>query len=161
MIVDDDEAHRVTLRRHISAMGHRITSAANGEEALNRLSDASPDILLTDVRMPGIDGFDLLRREYFPGDGRGQLVLSLPFFMAGSVGMLRLPDAFARLHATTKADNVGLGLVVLGLLMQADSIFEAAKLVLIWLLVVLASATACHLIAQSALRRGARPWSKS
>lgn len=82
------------------------------------------------------------------------------FFVAGSVGMLRLPDAFARLHATTKADNVGLGLVVLGLLLQTASLFAAAKLVLIWLLVVLASATACHLIAQAALRGGAQPWSK-
>lgn len=82
------------------------------------------------------------------------------FFIAGSVGMLRLPDAFARLHATTKADNVGLGLVVMGLLLQADSLFVAAKLILIWLLVVLASATACHLIAQAALRSGSRPWSK-
>ena len=82
------------------------------------------------------------------------------FFVAGSIGMLRLPDAFARLHAATKADNVGLGLVVFGLLLQADSSFAAAKLILIWLLVVLASATACHLIAQAALRGGVRPWSK-
>jgi DNA-binding NtrC family response regulator len=63
LIVDDDEAHRGTLQRHISAMGYRVTSASSGEEALNRLSDASPDIVLTDVKMPGgIDGFDLLRR---------------------------------------------------------------------------------------------------
>lgn len=55
------------------------------------------------------------------------------FFIAGSIGMIRLPDAFARLHATTKADNVGLGLVVIGLLLQADSFFVAAKLILIWL----------------------------
>ncbi len=82
------------------------------------------------------------------------------FFVAGSIGMVRLPDAFARLHATTKADNVGLGLVVIGLLPQAESWFAAAKLIVIWLLVVLASATACHLIAQAALRGGARPWSK-
>ena len=83
------------------------------------------------------------------------------FFSAGSIGMLRLPDALARLHAATKADNVGLGLVVMGLLLQVESVFAAAKLILIWLLVVLASATSCHLIARSALQRGARPWSKS
>jgi multicomponent Na+:H+ antiporter subunit G len=82
------------------------------------------------------------------------------FFLAGSIGMLRMPDAFTRLHATTKADNLGLGLVVLGLLLQTDSLYAAAKLILIWLFVVLASATACHLIAQSALRGGVQPWSK-
>ncbi len=88
------------------------------------------------------------------------IVVGCLFFVAGSIGMLRLPDVFARLHATTKADNVGLGLVVLGLLLQAESLFAAAKLILIWLLVVLASATVCHLIAQSALRGGVQPWSK-
>ena len=82
------------------------------------------------------------------------------FFIAGSIGMLRLPDAFSRLHATTKADNVGLGLIVFGLLLQSESIFAAGKLILLWLLVLVAGATACHLIAQSALRRGVRPWSK-
>ncbi|WP_372723365.1 monovalent cation/H(+) antiporter subunit G [Novipirellula sp.] len=82
------------------------------------------------------------------------------FFIAGSVGMLRLPDVFTRLHATTKADNVGLGLLVLGLLLRSGSMFVASKLVLIWLLVLVAGATTCHLIAQSAIRRGERPWSK-
>jgi len=82
------------------------------------------------------------------------------FFIAGSVGMLRLPDVFTRLHATTKADNVGLGLLVIGLLLRSGSMFVAAKLVLIWLLVLIAGATACHLIAQSAVRRGQQPWSR-
>ncbi len=40
------------------------------------------------------------------------------FFLAGSVGLLRFPDALSRLHALTKADNLGLGLIVLGLLLQ-------------------------------------------
>jgi DNA-binding NtrC family response regulator len=62
LIVDDDEAHRATLQRHIASMGHRVTAASNGEEALSRFSVASPDIVLTDVKMPGMDGFDLLRR---------------------------------------------------------------------------------------------------
>ena len=81
------------------------------------------------------------------------------FFVLGSVGLLRFPDVFARLHAITKADNLGLGLVVIGLLPQSGSLFGAAKLILIWLLVVMSSSTTCHLIAQSALRRGMRPWS--
>ena len=42
------------------------------------------------------------------------------FFLAGTVGLLRFPDSLSRLHALTKADNLGLGLVVLGLLPQAD-----------------------------------------
>jgi multicomponent Na+:H+ antiporter subunit G len=82
------------------------------------------------------------------------------FFLAGSAGMLRFPDAFTRLHATTKADNVGLGLVIVGLLLQADSFQAGAKLVLIWLLVAQSGAAACHLIGRAALQGGVRPWSR-
>ena len=42
------------------------------------------------------------------------------FFLAGTVGLLRFPDTLTRLHALTKADNLGLGLVVLGLLPRAE-----------------------------------------
>ena len=41
------------------------------------------------------------------------------FFLAGTVGLLRFPDVYNRLHALTKADNLGLGLVVAGLAIQA------------------------------------------
>ncbi|KAA6187052.1 monovalent cation/H(+) antiporter subunit G [Thiohalocapsa marina] len=74
------------------------------------------------------------------------------FFMAGSVGLIRLPDRFTRLHALTKADNVGLGLIVLGLMPLAADVREALKLGLIWILVVIAGATGAHLIAKRALR---------
>ena len=57
------------------------------------------------------------------------------FFLAGTVGLLRFPDSLTRLHALTKVDNLGLGLVVLGLLPQTNGLFSALKLVSIWLLV--------------------------
>jgi len=69
------------------------------------------------------------------------------FFLAGTVGLLRFPDTLTRLHALTKADNLGLGLIVLGLLPQADSFMVGLKLVLVWLLVLIASATSAQLIA--------------
>jgi multicomponent Na+:H+ antiporter subunit G len=75
------------------------------------------------------------------------------FFMAGTVGLLRFPDTFTRLHALTKADNLGLGLVVLGLLPQADSFVAGLKLVCIWLIVLLSAATASQLIARDVQRR--------
>lgn len=79
------------------------------------------------------------------------------FFLAGTVGLLRFPDTFTRLHALTKADNLGLGLVVLGLLPQAGSVGAALKLILIWLLVLLASAVVSQLIARAVPRGGAKP----
>jgi multicomponent Na+:H+ antiporter subunit G len=74
------------------------------------------------------------------------------FFLAGTVGLLRFPDTLTRLHALTKADNLGLGLVVLGLLPRAGSARVGLKLICIWLLVLLAGATVSQLIARAALR---------
>jgi multicomponent Na+:H+ antiporter subunit G len=59
-------------------------------------------------------------------------------------------------HALTKADNLGLGLIVLGLLPLADSLADALKLVLIWALVLLGGTTAAQLVA-SAVRREQDP----
>ena len=75
------------------------------------------------------------------------------FFLAGTVGLLRFPDALTRLHALTKADNLGLGLVVLGLLPRVDGALGMLKLVTIWLLVLLASATVSQLVAGVARRQ--------
>jgi multicomponent Na+:H+ antiporter subunit G len=79
------------------------------------------------------------------------------FFMAGSVGLLRFPDSLTRLHALTKADNLGLGLIVLGLLPQAASLLGGLKLVAVWVLVQLAGATVAQLIAYALRRRGPGP----
>jgi multicomponent Na+:H+ antiporter subunit G len=76
------------------------------------------------------------------------------FFLAGTVGLLRFPDVFTRLHALAKADNLGLGLVVSGLVLQTESWSVRFKLLLIWLLVLGATATTCQIIARSALERG-------
>lgn len=84
------------------------------------------------------------------------------FFLAGTVGLLRFPDAYTRLHALTKADNLGLAFIVLGLLPQMGSVLAALKLVAVWLLVLLSSAVVSQLIARTTRRldlrrRGLRP----
>ena len=78
------------------------------------------------------------------------------FFLAGTVGLLRFPDTLTRLHALTKADNLGFGLIVLGLLPQSPDLTTGLKLVVVWLLVQLAAASASQLIAQFA-RKGGPP----
>lgn len=88
------------------------------------------------------------------------LSIGVMFFFAGTVGLLRLPDVYTRLHALTKADNVGLGLIVAGLALQAPSLAVAAKLIFIWLLVLVASASACQLVARTALNKGVAPWKR-
>ncbi|WP_455210403.1 monovalent cation/H(+) antiporter subunit G [Kaarinaea lacus] len=86
------------------------------------------------------------------------ITLGLVFFIAGTLGLLRFPDLFTRLHALTKADNLGLGFIVAGLAVYSGSWAASLKLVLIWLLVMVSSAVASHLIAQAALRKGLKPW---
>jgi multicomponent Na+:H+ antiporter subunit G len=76
------------------------------------------------------------------------------FFLAGTVGLIRFPDTLTRLHALTKVDNLGLGLVVLGLLPQANGLMGALKLVSIWLLVQLSGAIVTQLIAGAVRQRG-------
>jgi multicomponent Na+:H+ antiporter subunit G len=89
------------------------------------------------------------------------LALGLWFLLAGTIGLLRFPDVYTRLHAMTKADNVGLGLVAVALAVQAASLLQAAKIIFIWTLVLVASTTACHLVARSALREGKAPWQRT
>ena len=79
------------------------------------------------------------------------------FFLAGTVGLLRFPDVFTRLHALTKADNLGLGLVILGLLPRVDSVFTGFKLICVLLLVLLSGSVASQLIARAERRRETRP----
>jgi multicomponent Na+:H+ antiporter subunit G len=79
------------------------------------------------------------------------------FFLTGTVGLLRFPNALSRLHALTKADNLGLGLVVLGLLPRSESPLAALKLVAIWALVQWAGATAAQLVGRAVRRKGSAP----
>jgi multicomponent Na+:H+ antiporter subunit G len=80
------------------------------------------------------------------------------FFVAGTLGLVRFPDVYSRLHALTKADNVGLGLVALATFLRAPGMGSGLRLGAIWLLILFASALVGHLIAREALRRGIRPW---
>lgn len=82
------------------------------------------------------------------------------FFSSGTVGMFRFPDVFTRLHALTKADNLGLGLVTLGLVCQAGFTWIALKLFLIWLLVLMAASVSCHLVAYYARRSRTTDWKR-
>ena len=76
------------------------------------------------------------------------------FFMAGTIGLLRFPDTLTRLHALTKVDNLGLGLIVFGLLPQVTSRLDAFKLIAIWLLVQMSGSIVSQLIAQATRRSG-------
>lgn len=71
------------------------------------------------------------------------------FFVAGTVGLLRFPDVPTRLHALTKVDNLGLGLVALGLLPHAGGLLGAMKLVSVWLFALISGAIVTQLIVRA------------
>lgn len=82
------------------------------------------------------------------------LISGAVFFAVGTLGLLRFPDVYTRLHALTKVDNIGLGLIVLGLVIGSGSLALALKLILIWLLAMAAGATGGHLVAHRARKLG-------
>lgn len=75
------------------------------------------------------------------------------FFLAGTFGLLRFPDTLSRLHALTKADNLGLGLIALSLAVYNGSLAVAFKLFAIWLLAMLAGTTNCYLLGRNTLQK--------
>ncbi len=80
------------------------------------------------------------------------IAAGLVFFLAGTFGLLRFPDALSRLHALAKADALGLGFIVLGLLPRAEGFTGGLKLILIWILVLLSGSSTAQLIARALSR---------
>ena len=62
LAVDDEETNRELLRDLLEAQGHRVTEAEDGEQALKKAKESPPDVILLDVMMPGLDGFEVCRR---------------------------------------------------------------------------------------------------
>jgi multicomponent Na+:H+ antiporter subunit G len=76
------------------------------------------------------------------------LLVGCFFFLAGTLGVLRFPDLFSRLHALTKADNLGLGFIAIGMAVHIASPWAALKIFFIWVITLLTSSTSCYLIAR-------------
>jgi len=79
------------------------------------------------------------------------------FCVLGAVGLLRMPDFYTRMHAASVIDTLGVGLMLLGLLLQAGVGLVAVKLLMIGVLIFFASPTATHALARAAMVRGLQP----
>jgi putative two-component system response regulator len=62
LVFDDEEANRILMTRLLSAEGYVVATASSGDEALARVRDEPPDLILLGVRMPGIDGLEVCQR---------------------------------------------------------------------------------------------------
>jgi len=76
LVVDDDPAVREALALVLDLNGFEVTTAADGREAIRTLSAASPDAVILDVLMPGIDGLEVCRRIRASGDRTPVLMLT-------------------------------------------------------------------------------------
>ncbi|BCV25348.1 monovalent cation/H(+) antiporter subunit G [Gelria sp. Kuro-4] len=82
------------------------------------------------------------------------LLGGLFFSFTATLGLLRLPDVYNRLHATTKCDTLGAGLILLALILSGRPPEQAVKLVVILIFLWLANPTAAHILARAAWAAG-------
>jgi CheY-like chemotaxis protein len=62
LVVDDEEAIRLLYKEELTEAGYQVDLAADGSEALRKVEQTRPDLMTVDLRMPGMDGIELLRR---------------------------------------------------------------------------------------------------
>ena len=79
------------------------------------------------------------------------------FVLAGTIGVLRLPDFYTRLHAAGMTDTLGAELILLALIFQADNLQMVLKLLLVAFFLFVTSPTATHAVAHAAYRAGLKP----
>jgi len=109
LIADDDADIRLLLRLQLRALGHDVDDAAGGAEAMERIEARNPDVVLLDLRMPDVDGWEVLRRLRAAPD-----LATIPVVVVsahadqadraelrslGATSILRKPVALERLNA--------------------------------------------------------------
>ncbi len=85
------------------------------------------------------------------------MAAGLLFVLAGTIGVLRLPDFYTRLHAAGMTDTLGAELILLALIFQSDSLQMVLKLLLVAFFLLVTSPTATHAVAHAAYRAGLKP----
>ena len=82
------------------------------------------------------------------------------FFMTGSIGLVRFPDFYTRMHATGKSDTLAALLCLSGLAIHHGLTLDSFKIVMIAAFVFMANPTGTHSICRAAFRCKIKPWSK-
>ncbi|MDF1558063.1 MAG: monovalent cation/H(+) antiporter subunit G [ANME-2 cluster archaeon] len=86
------------------------------------------------------------------------IIVGLFFIVVGTIGLLRLPDFYSRMHATGKCDTLGVGLTITGLLIYNGFNFISVKLLFLVIFIFVANPVATHAIARAAYKVGLQPW---
>ena len=85
------------------------------------------------------------------------MAAGLFFVLAGTIGVLRLPDFYTRLHAAGMTDTLGAELILFALILQADNMQMVLKLLMVAFFLFVTSPTATHAVAHAAYRAGLKP----
>ncbi len=85
------------------------------------------------------------------------LIVGTAFYVIGAVGVNRMPDLFTRMHAASVSETLGVGLLFLGMMLQAGFTLVLFKLVVILALLLITAPLATHALARAALHDGQRP----
>ncbi|OYT27661.1 MAG: hypothetical protein B6U97_00675 [Candidatus Altiarchaeales archaeon ex4484_96] len=80
------------------------------------------------------------------------------FFITATIGLLRFPDLYTRLHATGKGDTLGASLILLGLGLYSGISTTTAKLLIMMIFIMLTSPVATHTISRAVYNKGVKPW---
>ena len=110
LLIDDDETHLRTLDESLTARGHRVSRASSGMEGLRLVEAAPPELVISDIQMPGMDGVAILKtfRERFPDvpvilmTGHATVNTAVAALRLGAVDYLQKPIRLAELLACIK-----------------------------------------------------------
>lgn len=85
------------------------------------------------------------------------IVGGIVFSLIGGYGLIKLKDMYARLHAASLIDTLGVGLIFFGLMLQSNEAIVALKLLLVLIFIFFTSPTATHALAKAAINQGQLP----
>jgi len=88
------------------------------------------------------------------------LLVGVFFMLAGTIGFVRFPDFYSRMHATGKCDTLGEGLMLVALIVYGGATFVSVKILFLITFILLANPTSTHAIAKAAYDVGLEPWRK-
>jgi DNA-binding NtrC family response regulator len=111
LIVDDEKNIRLTLARAVKPLEIPVQTAVNGEEALQKLQDTPCDLVFLDLKMPGMDGMEVLRRirarwPFIPVaivTGHGTIELAVEAMKLGAIDFIQKPFSPAEILEVARA----------------------------------------------------------
>jgi len=105
MVVDDEEDILILLKRLLGSRGHRVITVRDGREALRRMKEEKPDLVLLDIMMPGLSGYQLCKIIKQSSDTRSTTVAMLSAKSMDEDKVRALEDSGADWYFTKPIDT--------------------------------------------------------